>query len=179
MITVNWYALNSTYNDTIMKPIWPDHCNWQLSTVSSNLSCDPSGVHSHTDIKYPVIWSMLNNTNVLILWSFQHPITQNVCIQIFRELFAQLCRPLQDMDNVQNAVNPLCWNRALYPDVNDICSTGNPLSGILTHCIQIYRASIVQQIYPDTVSSSLQQEFITQVVYIHLILVLRCKQPSL
>ena len=39
MITVNWYALSITYNDTIMKPIWPGHCHWQLSlsTVSSNL----------------------------------------------------------------------------------------------------------------------------------------------
>ena len=51
MITVNWYALNNTHNDTLMKPIWPGHCNWQLSlsTVSSSLSCDvpcdPSDVH--------------------------------------------------------------------------------------------------------------------------------------
>ena len=44
MIIVNWYALNGKYNDTIMKPLWPDQCNWQLSlsTVSSSLSGDLS-----------------------------------------------------------------------------------------------------------------------------------------
>ena len=44
MIKVNWYALNGTYNDPIMKPLWSDQCNWQLSlsTVSSSLSRDLS-----------------------------------------------------------------------------------------------------------------------------------------
>ena len=60
---------------------------------------------------------------------------QNFCIQIFRE-FAQLCCLLQNMDNVQNAVNQLSGTSTLYPEVNNVDNTANPLSGISMHNIQ-------------------------------------------
>ena len=62
---------------------------------------------------YPVILSLSNQT----------------------KMSAQLYCLLQDMDNVQNAINPL--------------------SGRTTQCAD-EKVSKVQQVYPDTVSSSLQ-----------------------
>ena len=62
-------------------------------------------------------------------------------MEIFRKY-----SPLQDMDNVLNAVNPLSGRTTLY--------AGEEVSR-------------VQQIYPDTVASSLQQTFTTiQVLHI-------------
>ena len=56
------------------------------------------------------------------------------------------------------------WGKStFYPDLNNVHSTLNPLSGIVTHYIQIQTISQVQQINsmidPDTVSSSLLQKF--------------------
>ena len=44
MITVNWYALNSTHNDTIMKPIS------DLTTVTDSYSGQISPMFTNTQI---------------------------------------------------------------------------------------------------------------------------------
>ena len=89
--------------------------------MSCGLSCALSNVHSHTDIYilWPVshsttqkvlyiLWPVSHSTTqkVLVLLSFIYPVTQNVCLEIFRELTQLYCL-LQDVDNVQNAVNSL------------------------------------------------------------------------
>ena len=74
--------------------------------MSCGLSCDLSNVHSHTDIY--ILWPVSHSTTqkVLVLLFFVYPVTQNVCLEIFRELTQLYCL-LQDVDNVQNAVNSL------------------------------------------------------------------------
>ena len=74
--------------------------------MSCGLSRDLSNVHSHTDIY--ILWPVSHSTTqkVLVLLFFIYPVTQNVCLEIFRELTQLYCL-LQDVDNVQNAVNSL------------------------------------------------------------------------
>ena len=79
--------------------------------------------------------------------------THSKCLYTNIQRVAQLYCPLQDMDNVQNAVNPLSGRSTHYI---------HTMSTIQRIHSLVYQGTIskVQQIYPDTVSSSLQQEYI-------------------
>ena len=96
-----------------------------FDNIKMSLSCDPFDIQFHT----------------------------NVCTEVFRE-FAQVYCLLQDMDNVQNAVNPLS-DISMYT----IQSTTN----LSRHCIHFTPVKVynnTSSLYPIDISSKTQVAFL-------------------